>query len=137
MTCKQLLTVSSALGLISSAVYAVAPAPLYVLISRLVTGVSAGMEFATELTFIAQNTTTKERTAFLATVTAVNVLGFIVGPALGTLLSLLDITVLGYVVDQYNGPGWLLATMFTVDLVLVRLCSMTENPTAKIPHLKG
>ncbi|KAL3912244.1 MAG: hypothetical protein SGILL_006960 [Bacillariaceae sp.] len=78
------------------------------------------MEFSTELTFIAQNTTANERTAFLATVTAVNVAGFIMGPALGTLLSFLDIVILGYAVDQYNGPGWLLATMFIVDLILVR-----------------
>jgi MFS family permease len=120
MTSKHLLTISSTLGLLSSAVYAVAPAPFFVLISRLITGISAGMEFATELTFIAENTTTNERTTFLATVTAVNVLGFIMGPALGMLLSLLDINVFGYVVDQYTGPGWLLATMFTVDLIMVR-----------------
>lgn len=93
---------------------------MFVLISRLLTGISAGMEFATELAFIAKTTSTVERTAFLATVTAVNVLGFMLGPALGTILAVLNITILGYNIDQYNGPGWLLAAMFVMDVFLVR-----------------
>jgi hypothetical protein len=121
MSSKRLLTISSTLGLLSSAVYAVAPLYIFVLISRFLTGISAGMEFATELTFIARNTTKKERTTFLATVTAVNVLGFIMGPALGTVLSFLNINIFGYIIDEYNGPGWLLAAMFIVDLFMVRL----------------
>lgn len=70
--------------------------------------------------FIARNTTTEERTTFLASVTAVNVLGFIMGPALTTVLSLLDFTVMGLEVNQYTGPGWLLVIMFFVDLLMVR-----------------
>ena len=78
------------------------------------------MEFTTELTFIAKNTTPQEQTTFLASVTAVNVVGFIMGPALGTILATVDIEVFGLKIDQYTGPGWLLAGMFLVDLVMVR-----------------
>ena len=74
---KTLLTLSSLIGLVASTFYAVAPNQWYILLSRVMTGVSAGMEFTTELAFIARNTTNEERTTFLASVTAVNVLGFI------------------------------------------------------------
>lgn len=117
---KTLLTVSSTLGLISSVVYATAPVYMLILVSRLLTGISAGMEFTTELTFIAKNTTKQERTTFLASVTAVNVVGFIMGPALGSVLATLDITIFGVSVNQYTGPGWLLAFMFVANLFMVR-----------------
>lgn len=120
LTSRRILTISSTLGLLSSTLYATAPAYMFILISRLLTGISAGMEFTTELTFIAKNTTTKERTTYLASVTAVNVVGFIMGPALGTVLATLDIELWGLKIDQYTGPGWLLAFMFLVDLCMVQ-----------------
>ena len=91
---------------------------------------SAGMEFTTELTFIARNTSKKERTVYLASVTAVNVVGFILGPSLGGLLAMLDLELFGFKVDKYTGPGWLLAIMFLVDILLVQLFfedSFTED----------
>ena len=120
LTSKRLLTMSSTLGLLSSALYALAPSYLCIMFSRLLTGISAGMEFTTELTFIARNTTMKERTSYLASVTAVNVVGFIVGPALGTVLANLDIRIGFLTIDQYTGPGWLLAAMFLLDLIMVQ-----------------
>jgi MFS family permease len=120
LSSKRLLTITSTLGLSSSALYAVAPGYVFILFSRLLTGISAGMEFTTELTFIANNTTFKERTAYLATVTACNVVGFIMGPALGNFLAILDLHFLGLSIDQYTGPGWLLAAMFLLDLFMVR-----------------
>ena len=100
--------------------YAVALNHWFVLISRVFTGVSAGMEFTTELANIARNTTEKERTTFLASVTAVNVVGFIFGPALTTVLSTLDFSIFGLAVNMYTGPGWLLVLMFLVDIVMVQ-----------------
>ena len=79
LSSQRMLTMSSTLGLVSSTLYAVAPNYWFVLLSRFLTGISAGMEFTTELTYIARNTTEKERTTFLASVTAVNVVGFIMG----------------------------------------------------------
>ena len=117
---KNLLTISSSVGLLSSILYATAPGFWFILVSRLLTGISAGFEFTTELTYIAQNTTQKERTTFLASVTACNVVGFIMGPALGTLLASLDFHVMGLAINQYTGPGWLLAAMFVIDLFMVR-----------------
>jgi len=118
---KSLLTISSILGLVSSVLYAVAPGYVFVLFSRLMTGISAGMEFTTELTTIANSTTVIERTRYLASVTACNVVGFIMGPALGTGLAILDLHVLGLTIDQNTGPGWLLAAMFLVDLIMLQL----------------
>ena len=120
LSSRRLLMVSSALGLLSSALYAVAPGYWSILLSRSLTGISAGMEFTTELTFIATNTAVEERTTFLASVTASNVLGFIMGPALGTLLALLDIEILGLAIDQHTGPGWLLGAMFLLDLFMIQ-----------------
>ena len=114
------LTMSSTLGFFSSTLYATAPNPWFVLASRVLTGVSAGMEFTTELAFIARNTTEQERTTFLASVTAVNVVGFILGPALTTILSTLDFTIFGLAVNQFTSPGWLLVLMFLIDIVMVQ-----------------
>ena len=119
-TSKTLLTCSSTLGIISSVLYAAAPNHWLILLSRLLTGISAGWEFTTELAYIARNTTTLERTTFLASVTAVNVVGFIMGPALTTILARLDFTIFGLVINQYTGPGWLLVIMFFVDLCMVQ-----------------
>jgi len=119
---KRLLTISSTIGFISSALYSLAPVYMLILVARLLTGISAGMEFATELAFISKNTTKKERTVYLASVTAVNVVGFILGPALAGLISTLHTTIFGIVtIDEYTGPGWLLAVMFIVDIVLVQV----------------
>jgi len=120
LSSKNLLTISSSLGLASSTLYAVAPQYMFVLFSRLLTGISAGMEITTELTFIANSTAMQERTAFLASITACNVAGFIMGPAMGTILASLNLRVLGLVIDQYTGPGWLLASMFLLDLMMLR-----------------
>jgi MFS family permease len=120
LSSQRMLTMSSTLGFFSSTLYAVAPTYWFVLASRILTGVSAGMEFTTELAYIARNTTEKERTTFLASVTAVNVIGFILGPALTTILSTLDFTVFGLAVNQYTSPGWLLVLMFLVDIVMVQ-----------------
>ena len=119
---KLLLTISSTIGFFSSALYSLAPVYMLILVARLLTGISAGMEFATELAFISKNTSKKERTVYLASVTAVNVVGFILGPALAGLISTLHTTIFGIVtVDKYTGPGWLLAVMFMVDILMVQL----------------
>ena len=120
LSSQRMLTMSSTLGFFSSTLYAVAPNPWFVLASRVLTGVSAGMEFTTELAFIARNTTEQERTTFLASVTAVNVVGFILGPALTTILSSLDFTIAGLVVNEFTSPGWLLVSMFLIDIVMVQ-----------------
>jgi len=120
LSTKCLLTISTTLGLVSSALYAVAPAYIFILVARLLTGISAGMEFTAELTFIAKNTTTEERTTYLASVTACNVIGFIMGPALGNVIATLDIHIMGLEIDQYTGPGWLLAAMFLLDLFIIK-----------------
>ncbi|CAB9517830.1 Major facilitator superfamily domain-containing protein 8 [Seminavis robusta] len=120
MSAKCLLTISSTLGFVSSVIYSLAPAYMLILVARWLTGISAGMEFATELAFIAKNTTKKQRTIYLASVTAVNVVGFILGPALAGALSTLNVTIMGITVDKYTGPGWLLAIMFVVDICMVQ-----------------
>ena len=120
MSSRALLTMSSSLGLASSVLYSMAPTYMFILLSRFLTGISAGTEFSVELTFIARNTTKKERTLYLASVTAVNVVGFVVGPALGGLLGVLDLTIAGVHVDKYTGPGWLLTMMFLVDILMVQ-----------------
>lgn len=117
---RTLLTISSLVGLFASTIYAAAPNHWYVLISRLTTGLSAGMEFTTELAFIARNTTMEERTTYLASVTAVNVIGFILGPALTTVLSMFDFEFMGLKINEYTGPGWLLVMMFTTDVLMIR-----------------
>lgn len=109
------------MGLFSSAVYAVAPGYVFIFFSRLLTGISAGWEFTTELTYIANNTTVRERTAYLASVTACNIFGFIMGPAMAAVVAVMDLHVLELTIDQYTGPGWLLAAMFLLDLIMLQL----------------
>lgn len=93
------------------------------------TGVSAGVEFTTELAFIARNTTAEERTVFLASVTAANVLGFILGPALSTIIAMVDVDILGFKINGYTGPGWLLVVMFALDIIMVR-CLFEDSSLA-------
>jgi len=54
-------------------------------------------------------------------VTAVNVLGFIMGPALTTVISMLDFEVMGLKVNEYTGPGWLLVIMFFLNFLMIRI----------------
>ena len=115
---RSLLTLSSLIGLAASTFYATALNQWWVLLSRVLTGISAGMEFTTELAFIARHTTTEERTTFLASVTAVNVLGFIMGPALTTVLAMVNFTIMGLEVNEYTGPGKDIQTRFFLQLYL-------------------
>ena len=118
---KTLLTLTSMSGIVATLFYVIAANHWSVLFSRWLTGVSAGWEFTTELAFISSNTSAKERTVFLSSVTAVNLLGFIIGPALSTLLSMLNFEFMGLAINEYTGPGWLLVVLFVVDLILVRV----------------
>ncbi|KAK1749008.1 MFS transporter [Skeletonema marinoi] len=120
---KTLLTLTSMSGIVATLFYVITANHWYVLFSRWLTGVSAGWEFTTEpeLAFISSNTSAKERTVFLSSVTAVNLLGFIIGPALSTLLSMLNFEFMGLAINEYTGPGWLLVVLFVVDLILVRV----------------
>ena len=136
LSSKRLLLISSYAGLFSSFLYAVAPGYVYVLLSRLLTGLSAGFELTTELTFIANNTSMSERTAFMASVTACNVLGFIVGPTLSSALAMLDLQILGLRIDQYTGPGWLLAAMFFLSLILLQLFFTDQTRLGAEPSCK-
>ena len=88
LSSRKMLTISSTLGFISSTMYTVAPNHWFILASRFLTGVSAGTEFTTELAYIARNTTATERTTFLASVTAVNVIGFIMGECITLTLTI-------------------------------------------------
>ncbi len=117
---KTILTLTSAMGLVGSTFYVIASNQWHVLFSRWLTGISAGWEFTTELAFIARNTTCEERTVFLASVTALNVVGFLLGPGLSTLVSMLKFNLMGLEINEYTGPGWLLVIMFVVDLIMVR-----------------
>lgn len=118
---KTLLSLTSISGLVATLFYVIGANHWFVLLSRWLTGVSAGWEFTTELAFIASNTSTTERTTFLASVTAVNVVGFIIGPALSTLLSMLNFNFMGLEINEYTGPGWLLVILFFIDLIMVRV----------------
>ena len=125
---KTLLTLTSAMGLVGSTFYVIASNQWHVLFSRWLTGISAGWEFTTELAFIARNTTCEERTVFLASVTALNVVGFLLGPGLSTLISRLKFNVMGLEINEYTGPGWLLVIMFVIDLIMVRACFQSSTP---------
>lgn len=128
---KTLLTLTSAMGLVGSIFYVIASNQWHVLFSRWLTGISAGWEFTTELAFIARNTTCEERTVFLASVTALNVVGFLLGPGLSTLISMLKFNVMGLEINEYTGPGWLLVIMFVIDLIMVRACF--QESSAPLP----
>jgi len=117
---KNLLIGSSVLGLLSSLIYSTAPTYMLILVARLLTGISAGMEISTELAYIAKNTSTKERTFYLGSVSAVNVLGFILGPVLAGLLSTVDAGIFGLSINKYTGPGWLLTTMFLLNIGMLK-----------------
>jgi len=118
---KTLLTLTSMSGIVATLFYVIVANHWSILFSRWLTGVSAGWEFTTELAFISSNTSAKERTVFLSSVTAVNLLGFIIGPALSTLLSMLNFEFMGLAINEYTGPGWLLVVLFVVDLMMVRV----------------
>ena len=128
---KRLLLISCVVGLFSSLLYAMAPGYISVMTSRLLTGLSAGFELTTELTFIANNTSMTERTAFMTSVTACNVLGFIVGPILSSALAMLDLQFLGLEINEYTGPGWLLAAMFFISIILVQFLFTDQDRWAE------
>ncbi len=128
---RTLLTLTSMSGIVATLFYVIGANHWFVLLSRWLTGVSAGWEFTTELAYISSNTSAKERTVFLSSVTAVNLVGFILGPALSTLLSMLDFDIMGLEINEYTGPGWLLVALFVVDLIIVRVF-FEESSTSSV-----
>lgn len=129
---KTLLTLTSTSGIVATLFYVIGANHWFVLLSRWLTGISAGWELTTVLAFIASNTSTKERTVFLSSVTAVNLVGFILGPALSTLLSMLDFEFMGLEINEYTGPGWLLVVLFVVDLTMIRVFFEESSTTSSL-----
>eukprot|EP00581_Thalassiosira_minuscula_P018614 CAMPEP_0183733914 /NCGR_PEP_ID=MMETSP0737-20130205/42400_1 /TAXON_ID=385413 /ORGANISM="Thalassiosira miniscula, Strain CCMP1093" /LENGTH=521 /DNA_ID=CAMNT_0025967281 /DNA_START=168 /DNA_END=1733 /DNA_ORIENTATION=+ len=109
------------LGVVGSAMYAMAgwvtdeeAAKYCLLIARLIQGVWTGGQQAVEQAYLSAAVHPSKRTEYTATLSTCAVLGFVLGPTIGALLSQINTTIFGLPVNANNAAGifMLLATAF-------------------------
>jgi DHA1 family tetracycline resistance protein-like MFS transporter len=107
---KPVLLVSILSSLISFILFAVANSFLLLLLSRIIAGMAT--EAGVAQAYIADITTEADRATGMGTVGAANGAGFIVGPAIGGLLSVYGLSTLGFAAAVLNGINLLSAFLF-------------------------
>lgn len=107
---KPVILVSILSSLLSFILFAVANSFLLLLISRIIAGMAT--EAAVAQAYIADITTEADRATGMGLVGAANGAGFIVGPAIGGLLSIYGLSTLGFAAAALNGVNLLFALLF-------------------------
>ena len=118
---KLSMMICLSLGVIGSAMYAAAgwvgeedAAKYCLLLARLIQGIWTGGQQAVEQAYLSAAVHPSKRTEYTATLSTCAVLGFVMGPTIGALLSLIDTTIFGLPVNADNSAGifMLVATSF-------------------------
>ena len=99
-------------GLVGSALYSAAGwiqssymAQCFIIAGRFLQGVWTGGQQAIEQAYISAAIEASKRVEFTATLSTCAVLGFVAGPTIGAMLSLIDTTVFGLKIGANNAPG--------------------------------
>jgi MFS family permease len=99
-------------GLVGSGLYTAAGwvesssmAEFFIVAGRFLQGVWTGGQQAIEQAYVSAAIEPSKRVEFTATLSTCAVLGFVAGPTIGALLSIIDTTVLGLKVGANNAPG--------------------------------
>lgn len=126
---REPLMVSLLINLLFNVLYAYAGAfppkvaGYVLLISRFFVGFGAG-NAATTRAYVSYATTISERTSAMASISAAQALGFIVGPALGLAFVPLgsngfSIRAIKFIFNIYTGPGYLNAVLGVINIVML------------------
>ncbi|GAM17028.1 hypothetical protein SAMD00019534_002030 [Acytostelium subglobosum LB1] len=103
----------------------------FIIVARSLLGFGAGT-LSVVRAYVAQVTTSKERTSFVAISGAVQFLGFAVTPSFGSLLALVPTFYIGSIMfNAYTLPSWLLI-IANVGLILL-LCLVFKDPEPVTP----
>jgi len=115
-------------GIVGSTLYASAAwvdssytAQYFIVAGRFLQGVWTGGQQAIEQAYISAAIEPSKRVEFTATLSTCAVLGFVAGPTIGALLSMIDTTVLGLRISANNAPGLFILLANTVMLVQTAL----------------
>jgi len=107
---REVLFTSLLLGTAGNILYCWAPNVWVLLVSRFIVGMGAG-NVAVARAYVSHATTTRERTAFMANVSAAQTVGFVLGPAIGSGLSGANFHIGAIEVNKYWAPAYLSAIL--------------------------
>ena len=109
---RQSMIISICFGIVGSALYAAAgwvenshTAQVFIVTGRLLQGIWTGGQQAVEQSYLSAAIEPSKRVEYTATLSTCAVLGFVIGPSIGALLSLVDTNICGLKVGANNAPG--------------------------------
>ncbi|XP_076065497.1 major facilitator superfamily domain-containing protein 8-like isoform X2 [Oratosquilla oratoria] len=110
-------------------------AKFLMIFARFVVGVSSA-NLTLCRSYLASSTTLRERTVGIAIISASQALGFVVGPAIQTILTVtipepIDTGVDWLILDMYTAAGWVAAVFGLVNFVIILPCIFQEYPIAQ------
>ena len=119
------MIMSICFGIVGSALYATAGwvgnryiAQYFIVAGRFLQGAWTGGQQAIEQAYISAAVEPSKKVEFTATLSTCAVLGFVAGPTIGALLSMIDTTVLGLKIGANNAPG--IFILFANSIMLVQ-----------------
>jgi hypothetical protein len=115
---KSLLVCTLLINVGGNIMYSFAVGSWMVVLSRIVTGIGASQN-AIIMSYLVRVTREDERTRIIATVTAFQNVGLLVGPGLNFALVYLDFSVGNFAVTPLTAPGFFVAVMSTLTCLLV------------------
>ena len=113
---KPVLAASILVGVVGNVMYAMAPTPMLLVLSRAIAGAAAG-NLSVARAYIAEVTVPERRTAAMGLAGAAFGLGFMVGPGIGALVADLGL----------RAPGWISAGLNGVNLIYLWI--VVREPT--------
>jgi len=120
---KWSMIISISFGVVGSALYACAGwvessylAEVFIVGGRFLQGVWTGGQQAIEQAYVSAAIEPSKRVEFTATLSTCAVFGFVAGPTIGAMLSIIDTTVMGLKVGANNGPG---IFIFLANLIML------------------
>jgi MFS family permease len=104
----------------------------WVLAARFLIGVSGTSATLCRIAIAKSDLEKEQLTKYTAMLTTATSIGFIVGPALGSALSLVSVSWNGFTLNSYNSPGWLAAALGILNFLILAYCFF-DKPVANEP----
>ncbi|CAF1237531.1 unnamed protein product [Rotaria magnacalcarata] len=126
---KFLILISAVFEISGNILYFVANNIHIVLLGRLIAGVGMGA-VPPILADVAHRTTEGERTKAISVILGCRQLGLLIGPCFTLLVRLMNFRIGSVHVHNLNGPGFLMATIWLILVVVCWLCYHDRSPVA-------
>ncbi|VEL35491.1 unnamed protein product [Protopolystoma xenopodis] len=117
---KVILLLSDQLEIVGNLLYLIGTSPWLVLLGRFISGAGASCE-PPLYADIARVTSLEERTPIIVTILVSRQCGLMFGPAFTLILHNMNVTIAGFSLSVYNGPGLLMAGLWILHTLVVLL----------------